>query len=82
MIYQLLPREAEFRTLDPGTGLVTAFDHYGYRVDDLGEASALLAETVGMIPLADATGHDRETSEAFYGLGADVLRLEANGPPG
>ncbi|HEV7848878.1 MAG TPA: hypothetical protein VGO88_06095 [Mycetocola sp.] len=63
-------------------GLVTAFDHDAYRVDDPDKASVLLAETVGMIPLADATGHDRETSEAFYGLGADVLRLEANGPPG
>jgi catechol 2,3-dioxygenase-like lactoylglutathione lyase family enzyme len=32
---ELLQREVEFRTRDTDSGLVTAFDYYGYRVDDL-----------------------------------------------
>ncbi|WP_411721551.1 VOC family protein [Mycetocola sp.] len=75
---ELLQREVEFRTPGPGLGLITAFDHYGYRVDDLDEAAAFFTHTVGMAPVPDSWENDSETPQAFYAIRSDVLRLEAS----
>ncbi|WP_427016058.1 VOC family protein [Pseudarthrobacter sp. P1] len=71
---ELLERDVDFRVPDAGTGLVAGFDHYAYRVDDLGEAHAFFTQTIGMTQLVDTSTADG----SFYSIGADVLSLRTS----
>ncbi|WP_051389366.1 VOC family protein [Arthrobacter sp. 35W] len=71
---ELLERDVDFRVPDAGTGLVTRFDHYAYRVDDLAEAHEFFTKTIGMAALEDMS-----TAEgSFYNIGYDVLSLRTS----
>lgn len=76
---ELVHREDDFRTRET-PGVVAAFDHFAYEVEDLHEARRFVGEVLGMPHTYDLRTGEGDVIRSFFTLDEDVLGLRAGVP--